>query len=572
MLEIKTFPQDMSALPVDHQDPRRCLVSGVFEETVDVQGTPRTFYTYLTPGLRYNQPCLVVAAPEGVSGPEYLEKSAWMTFADEHKLFLFLAVPEKDHWKLDGSDADYFNKVYLQINARRSYVTMQDNIYAFGVGVGATVAQQAVMKMSTEWSGLASFGDLDPHALLNTETSAAAENTGKTELFISAAKVQVPVWMSWSENTGTNQAVCAYWMKQNESDPERFTNAWADEIYYPEKVVRKSQVNEEHIAQVRITNHFQGEPDSERIQAVWDYLGLACRHRGFGVKQLRYHIDPEKYGFTYHTMEHQGFLRCWYEYVPAKVKESGQAAPLVLCMHGRGGSAESFISLSGMSRVAEERNFIVVFPEASVSKQPSTGFRNLLLWEGCFEGEHIDDTAFLLRLIEDVKSRNHVDASRIYPCGQSSGGMMTTKMALTAPKVFAAAAPWSALVSPDAELVLPESIDPPVPFMFLFGDKDWLCAGDELGEIKVAEPIGKFLANLIQLYELESDPSTYQVGEITYFVFRNAKGTPMLTVGRVADMPHANYPRESWIAYDEFMSKFSRAEDGTLLYMGKPAL
>ena len=217
MLEIKTFPQDMSSFAVDHQDPRRCLVSGVFEETVDVQGTPRTFYTYLTPGLRYNQPCLVVAAPEGVSGPEYLEKSAWMTFADEHKLFLFLAVPEKDHWKLDGSDADYFNKVYLQI-------------------------------------------------------------------------------------------------------------------------------------------------------------------------------------------------------------------------------------------------------------------------------------------------------------------------------------------------------------------KDWLCAGDELGEIKVAEPIGKFLTNLIQLYKLESDPSTYQVGEITYFVFRNAKGTPMLTVGRVADMPHANYPRESWIAYDEFMSKFSRAEDGTLLYMGKPAL
>ena len=45
----------------------------------------------------------------------------------------------------------------------------------------------------------------------------------------------------------------------------------------------------------------------------------------------------------------------------------------------------------------------------------------------------------------------------------------------------------------------------------------------------------------------------------------------MLTVGTVENMSHANYPRESWIAYDEFFSKFTRAEDGTLLYMGVPA-
>ena len=46
----------------------------------------------------------------------------------------------------------------------------------------------------------------------------------------------------------------------------------------------------------------------------------------------------------------------------------------------------------------------------------------------------------------------------------------------------------------------------------------------------------------------------------------------MLIVGRVKDMPHANFPEESWISYDSFLSKFSRREDGTLLYMGVPAL
>jgi len=44
---------------------------------------------------------------------------------------------------------------------------------------------------------------------------------------------------------------------------------------------------------------------------------------------------------------------------------------------------------------------------------------------------------------------------------------------------------------------------------------------------------------------------------------------PLLTVGKVSGMSHAIYPRESWIMYDEFMSKFCRKEDGTLMYMGE---
>lgn len=574
MLEVKTFPQDMSVFEVNRKDPRRCFLTGVFQEPVEVNGTSRTFYTYLNPNLRYNQPCVVVAVPNGVSAPEYLECSGWKQFADDHNVFLFLAVPENGTWILDGSDADYFNKVYLQINSRRSYVTMQDNIYAFGIGDGATIAQQAVMKMSTEWSGLATFGDLYEKALLNTEAIHGTEQTGNTELFVSAAKVQVPVWMSWTENTGANERTAAYWKIMNDADDECYSSRWADEIYFPSKVCKKSQVNEEKIAQVRITNGFTGEPDLERINAVWDYIGLACRHRGFGTKQLRYRMEPEKYGFTYHTMECGGFTHCWYEYVPEKVKNSGKSVPLVVCMHGRGGTAESFISLSGMSRVAEERDFIVVFPEAGVFQQRPNAYRNLLLWNGNYKGESVDDIGFVLSMVKDVQARHAIDPTRIYACGQSSGGMMTTAVVTHAPDVFAAAAPWSALVDPDSPLVLPEAIDPAVPFFFLFGDKDFLCAQREGGQLEyqVSERIAAFLKNLMKIYDLNPTPASYQVGEITYYVYRNAKGTPMLTVGRVADMPHANYPRESWITYDEFLSKFSKLEDGTLLYMGEPAL
>ena len=306
---------------------------------------------------------------------------------------------------------------------------------------------------------------------------------------------------------------------------------------------------------------------------MWGFLSKACRHRGYGHKMLRNRIDPEAYGFEMHTMEHQGFTRLWYEYVPASVRASGRKAPLVLCMHGRGGTAASFLSLSGMSRVAEERDFIAVFPEAGVYQQRPGGVRNTLLWNGEYEGKRIDDVSFLLKVVEDVKARYAIDERRVYACGQSSGGMMTSALAEKAPQVFAAVSPWSALVDPDHELVLPEKMEPQVPYLFLFGDRDWLVADREHGEMAfgVTAPIAAYLRNLIRLYGLDEEPLQYTCGEISYFVFLNQNRVPMLTVGRVSGMTHANYPRESWIAYDEFLSKFSKTEDGKLLYMGKEA-
>ena len=53
-------------------------------------------------------------------------------------------------------------------------------------------------------------------------------------------------------------------------------------------------------------------------------------------------------------------------------------------------------------------------------------------------------------------------------------------------------------MDPDHELVLPEKIDPAVPYMFLFGDSDWLCVDREHGELeyRVAHDIAAFLKTI----------------------------------------------------------------------------
>ena len=138
MMTVKKFPEDMAQFAIDPSNTKKCLVHGFFQEEVEVQGSKRTFYTYITEGLLYNQPCLVIAPPEDVSVPEWAETGFWKEFAEKHQVFLHFLEPQNGQWNLDGSDADYMNRVYVQAQSRQFYVTMQDNFYAFGFGNGCT--------------------------------------------------------------------------------------------------------------------------------------------------------------------------------------------------------------------------------------------------------------------------------------------------------------------------------------------------------------------------------------------------------------------------------------------------
>ncbi len=334
MLEVKKFPEDMSALEIDKANMKKCLLSGLFEEQVNINGEKRRFYTYLTPGLLYNQRCLIIALPSHICVPEYLENAFWMDFAAQMQVFLCFLEPRDHSWNEDGTDSDYMNKVYVAVQARNYYVTIQDNIYAVGIGDGANIAQQAVMKMTSEWSGLATFGDLNESAMRNAEITQEKEDMGQVELSLNAVKCQLPVWMVWSKQDKRNDQVREYWKIQNDVEADCYSCKAADEIYFPSHVYKKSSVNEEKIAQVRITNHWNGELSEELMKEVWSYIRQNGRHRNFGQKALRRFKEPAEYGAECRKLEIDGFTRIWYEYIPESVKKSGKAAPLVVTMHG----------------------------------------------------------------------------------------------------------------------------------------------------------------------------------------------------------------------------------------------
>jgi poly(3-hydroxybutyrate) depolymerase len=571
-MDVKRFPEKMGDLPIDFSNPKRTLVSGLFEEKAKVNGSLRGFLTYIPEDLDYCQPCLVAAIPSAEKAEEYLETSGFKAFADEKKLFLHLATPEAGEWKQDGSDADYLNAVYVAIQARDYYITMQDNIYLCGIGDASFAAHQAARRMASEWSGLMTFGDLDgdlkaEHSVLHGES-----DQGEVELKVMGMAAQLPVWMSMTAKNADNTAAVDFWKEQNHVVGAPLSGEGADEIWMPTPVRVLSEVNEEQIAQVRLAvrkNPFT----KEQMEAAWSYIGLARRHRGPGKKQLRYFKEPIACGAEKKTMEVDGMTRTWYEYVP-KSCTPDQKWPLVVVFHGRGGTAETFFDLSCVSTVAEERHFIAVVPEAGVYQQKPNGLRNVLLWCGIYQDTPVDDVKFIRELVADVESRHSVDKSRVYAMGQSSGGMMSDLLAYTAGDIFAAVAPWSALRCPSKMYREWPACEQHVPTMMIYGDQDFLTAGhgeDPLLPVCLSEELRATLMEKLNKYQLDpTNVETWKTEPITWYAFPDKQGVPMVVIGRVDNMVHANYPEESWISYDQFLSQFHRSENGTLYYRGRP--
>ena len=99
--------------------------------------------------------------------------------------------------------------------------------------------------------------------------------------------------------------------------------------------------------------------------------------------------------------------------------------PLLVAMHGLGGSSAQFAEQSRWSELADEHKFIVVFPNGP----KKWDFR-----------EASPDVTFLRQVIAEVRSARCVDGRRIWATGHSMGGFMAQRLACDAGDLVAAVA------------------------------------------------------------------------------------------------------------------------------------
>ena len=146
-------------------------------------------------------------------------------------------------------------------------------------------------------------------------------------------------------------------------------------------------------------------------------------------------------------------------YVPEKY-DPANPTPLVISIHGFAEWPAHQMDLSHWNDLAEEENFIVVYPRG-------TGFP--LRWRTNGQGESILDIQFISELIDELEKEYNIDPLRIYANGLSNGGGMSFQLACKLSDRIAAIGGVAGAYVLSWEDCLP---DRPVPAIIFHGTAD----------------------------------------------------------------------------------------------------
>jgi poly(hydroxyalkanoate) depolymerase family esterase len=164
--------------------------------------------------------------------------------------------------------------------------------------------------------------------------------------------------------------------------------------------------------------------------------------------------------------------RVYWLFVPTSYS-AGNAAPLVVMLHGCTQNGDGFATSTGMNVVAEEKGFLVAYPVQPSSANASSCWNWFL---PAHQARGAGEPASLAGVVTHVKSQYTIDNAKVYLAGFSAGGGMASIMGATYPDVFAAigvhsglefnAAPPRTRPSPRcraAGRIPPRRATPPIP-------------------------------------------------------------------------------------------------------------
>jgi len=127
-------------------------------------------------------------------------------------------------------------------------------------------------------------------------------------------------------------------------------------------------------------------------------------------------------------------LRKYKLWVPAS-HDPELASPLLVMLHGCRQKPDDLAGISGMNAVADRNNFLVAYPEQTLSA-------NLMRCWNWFEPKHqsrgAGEPAVLAGVIEQVSASYKVDCNCVYAAGISAGGAMAVILGVTYPDLISA--------------------------------------------------------------------------------------------------------------------------------------
>lgn len=157
-------------------------------------------------------------------------------------------------------------------------------------------------------------------------------------------------------------------------------------------------------------------------------------------------------------------------------------APLLILLHGSGGTGAHILKTSKLEATADRAGFILVAPDAGIPAGkgfvwnipgvPTTAGR-------IPDANDPDDVAYLAGVVDSLVAEGCVDRARVYVTGLSGGGRMASWLGCVESGRYAAIAPVVGLRAGNPRADNPQEPDPatctpalPVPVIAFAGDND----------------------------------------------------------------------------------------------------
>lgn len=218
-------------------------------------------------------------------------------------------------------------------------------------------------------------------------------------------------------------------------------------------------------------------------------------------------------GDHYLNVNAGGLQRHYIVHVPQGY-DGQKSLPVVIVLHGGGGTAKGTMEMTGMADKADQAGFLAVFPEGTTPfpSQPPKFSTNPQLWnDGSGRGHagkrNVDDIVFINALLDDLVSKFNVGQQRIFATGFSNGASMTFRVGAELSHRIAAIAPVS------GHYWLPvRQLRRPVPLLYIIGTEDPLnpLKGGEValpwGTTEYHPPVQDSLLKWIQMMGCLSEP------------------------------------------------------------------
>ena len=556
----------------DASKPYDAVFTGLCNDIpVTLGDTVGTATYYVPEGMQPYASVVIVLTPDGTTAKEFAESEtglAWRSVADTDKIAVVFFGPDGGKsWNLtmaeDGRDeAAMLNALYTTVRSRslKNKFPMGVNrghIALAGYEEGGAAALLFGTRYATNYSGIAAVDatsvPADVLASVGEEFVLPFTGDGSSsgeDLQIKAKTVDMPVWFIRSDED--NQAVVDYYVAANEAKTGK-ANEFADTTYEAASSDARIWISDE----------------AQTPAVIYDqFLGAVKRLRGIAPGRVSFSNDYTREGFSIHEETINGELRRWITYVPSSYTGEKEV-PLVVALPGYGASMYGIAEASRWYAVAEEHGFIVVFPQALV-RETSNGNLPSPAWAiGGFASMMGDvdpmvDVNFLNTLLDKLEAEYKIDASRIYATGHSNGSMMTWGMGEKVTERFAAIAPIGFMSAPAGDF----SSDVLLP--------TWAMVGEYDNAATAALEAGNATVSTLQAWnehngvdEREITESEQQDGKLQTMTFSNSEDVPLVRFTTILQAPHVYVQEASQTLWDDFFSKYSRGEDGTLYYEGK---